>query len=168
MGRSVALLLGFLVACGGAGASLPPGSSDAGQTVDSNQGTPGDSAGGGDASQGDAGPCPQLGGAYGSIQQTGQGCGDFNALARECVKQTQCDIKLTSTVTTGPAAVNGEAQLDMAGSIAGASVTLGTVQRSGCTGSWNPSTDELTLDCGGMGTGQSCAVTMTRSSPMCP
>ena len=39
-----------------------------------------------------------------------------------------------------------------------------TYNGSGCTGSWSSTTSNLTIDCGGTGTSQSCVVTLTRTS----
>jgi hypothetical protein len=56
----------------------------------------------------------------------------------------------------------------MDGSFTGAAITEGTGNRTGCTGTWNAGTSTLTVDCGGVGSSQSCIATLTRSSLTCP
>jgi hypothetical protein len=111
----------------------------------------------------DAGPCPDQHGAY-SIAISGQGCGDLNASAPECITQSACTITLASS----GGALNGTAALAMDGSFTGAAITEGTGNRTGCVGMWNPGTSVLTVDCGGVGTSQSCRATLTRTSKTCP
>ena len=111
----------------------------------------------------DAGPCPDQHGAY-AISISGQGCGDLSASASECVTQSACAI----TFASSGAALNGTAMLGMDGSFTGAAITEGTVNRTGCTGTWASGTSTLTVDCGGIGTSQSCVATLTRTSKTCP
>jgi hypothetical protein len=111
----------------------------------------------------DAGPCPDQHGAY-SISISGQGCGDLNATGSECVTQNACTI----TFASSGGALNGTAMLGMDGSFTGAAITEGTVNRTGCTGTWAAGTSTLTVDCGGIGTSQSCVATLTRTSKTCP
>jgi hypothetical protein len=115
----------------------------------------------------DAGPCPDQHGAY-SIAISGQGCGDLNATAPECITQTACAITFASNAPGGPTALNGTAMLAMDGSFTGAAITEGTGNRTGCVGAWNASSSTLTVDCGGVGTSQSCRATLTRTSSTCP
>jgi hypothetical protein len=115
----------------------------------------------------DAGACPDQHGAY-SIVLSGQGCGDLNASAPECITQSTCSITLASSAPSGGNALNGTAMLGMDGSFTGAAITEGTVNRTGCTGTWNASASALTVDCGGVGSSQSCIATLTRTSKTCP
>jgi hypothetical protein len=98
-----------------------------------------------DAPSADAGPCTGERGAY-SISLSGQGCGDLNASAPECI---------------------GTASLGADGSFSGAAITEGTGNRTGCVGTWNAATSTLTVDCGGVGSSQSCRATLTRTSMTC-
>jgi hypothetical protein len=115
----------------------------------------------------DAGSCPDQHGAY-SVALTGQGCGDLNASAPQCITQSACTITLASSASTGGNALNGSAMLGLDGAFTGAAITEGTVNRTGCVGMWNASTSVLTVDCGGVGTSQSCRATLTRTSKTCP
>lgn len=117
----------------------------------------------------DAGPCPDVFGSY-SVQVAGQGCGDLNANAPQCLKGTTmtCAAHFVSVPASGPGAVNGQAMLTSDGSFTNAMLLFGTVQRSGCVGSWDSATSTMTADCGGMGSSQSCVVTLTRTSVTCP
>src|SRR5882724_11559895 len=96
----------------------------------------------------DAGPCPDQHGAY-SVSIAGQGCGDL-AAGPECITQIACEI----TFASNGMALNGTASLGMDGAFTGAAITEGTLNRTGCTGTWNESTSTLTVDCGGVGTSQ--------------
>jgi hypothetical protein len=156
-----------LIACSGASSTV---GGDGGSTGDAS----GSSSGGADASMtdsggGDAGPCPDISGAFGQIATSGQGCGDINASAPECIMLAQqiCAFQLVSAPTTGKAAVNGVVDLQSDASFSGAALQEGTVQRTGCTGQWSAASQTLTLDCGGMGSSQSCIVTMTRTGSTC-
>ena len=115
----------------------------------------------------DAGPCPDQHGAY-SVAISGQGSGDLNASAPECVTQSACTITFASSAPAGGNALNGTAMPAMDGSFTGAAITEGTANRSGCVGMWNASTSTLTIDCGGVGSSQSCRATLTRTSKTCP
>jgi hypothetical protein len=110
----------------------------------------------------DAGPCPDQHGAY-TIALSGQGCGDLSATGPECVTQSACAITFAST----GGGLSGTATLGMDGSFTGAAITEGTGNRTGCTGTWNAGTSTLTVDCGGVGTSQSCVATLTRTSLTC-
>lgn len=117
----------------------------------------------------DAGPCPDISGGYGQIATTGQGCGDINTNAPECIMLAQqlCAFQLVSATSGVKPAVNGVVDLQSDGSFSGAALQEGTVQRSGCTGQWSAANQTLTLDCGGMGSSQSCVVTMKRTGATC-
>jgi hypothetical protein len=145
--------------------------SGASGTVGGDGGSSGDATGGSSGSGGgtDAGPCPDISGAYGQITLTGQGCGDINAMAPECIMAAQqiCAFQLVSAPSTGNAAVNGAVDLQNDGSFSGAALQFGTVQRTGCVGQWDAATQTLTLDCGGTGSSQSCTVAMKRTGSTC-
>jgi hypothetical protein len=113
-------------------------------------------------------PCPDELGAY-TVMLMGAGCGDLAAAAPQCIKagNAPCQVQLVSQGTTGNA-LNGTVDLDMSGNFANGAVTEGTVQRTGCTGMWNAATSQLTVDCGGMGSSQSCIAVLTRTGNACP
>jgi hypothetical protein len=135
---------------------------DAGLGGDSNpQGTDAAEAGGGDA-----GPCPDEHGAY-SVALAGAGCGDLAASAPQCIQQNTCTITFGSSGSGGTKALNGDATLLIDGVFTGAAIKEGSVQRTGCTGTWNATTSTLTVDCGGVGSSQSCIATLTRTSMTC-
>jgi hypothetical protein len=119
--------------------------------------------GGSKGSNTDAGPCPDQQGAY-KVALTGQGCGDLSASAALCITQSACAITLASSGS----GMNGTAMLGMDGSFTGAAITEGTGNRTGCTGTWSAGASSLTVDCGGVGTSQSCDATLTRTSSSCP
>jgi hypothetical protein len=56
----------------------------------------------------------------------------------------------------------------MSGNFASGAVKEGSVQRSGCTGAWNAAAAQLTVDCGGVGSSQSCIATLVRTGSSCP
>jgi hypothetical protein len=115
-------------------------------------------------------PCPDVTGAYQVTVIDGQGCGDLNALAPECIRGrgSMCDVSLQSQVPAGAAAaINGNASIQNDGSFSGAALTEGTGNRTGCVGSWNAATSTMTVDCGGMGSSQSCVVALTRTKALC-
>jgi len=182
----IVIPLGALVACGGSGSTIgngtdgggiDSGASDSAARADTSTGN--DSGRGSDSASdssapdtalpdGPAPPCPDVAGAY-SVMAAGQGCGDLSTSAAQCITQTSCHLMLVSgTAGGGAAAVNGLTQLDMSGAFMGAALQFGTVQRTGCTGQWDPIMQALTVDCGGMGTSQSCIVTLTRTGNTCP
>jgi hypothetical protein len=85
------------------------------------------------------------------------------------VRQTACAISFVSNGSgAGGNALNGNASLSGTGDFSGAAIREGTVQRTGCTGTWNGATSTLTVDCGGMGTSQSCVATLVRTAAVCP
>jgi hypothetical protein len=53
------------------------------------------------------------------------------------------------------------------GSFDGAALTEGTVDRTGCTGTWDATTSTMTVDCGGTGSSQSCVVALTQTGTKC-
>jgi hypothetical protein len=114
------------------------------------------------------GACPDELGAY-TVMVTGAGCSDLTAGAPQCIKagSSPCQVQLVSQGSAG-AALNGTVDLDMAGSFANGAITEGTVRRTGCTGTWNSATSQLTVDCGGVGSSQSCIATLTRTGNTCP
>jgi hypothetical protein len=80
--------------------------------------------------------------------------------------QRICAFQLVSS-GSGGTAVNGVIDLQNDGSFSGAALQFGSVQRTGCVGQWDAGMQTLTLDCGGMGSSQSCIVTMTRTGSSC-
>jgi hypothetical protein len=82
------------------------------------------------------------------------------------VGAASCQVQLVSQGAAG-SALNGTVALDMSGNFASGAVKEGSVQRTGCTGSWNPAASQLTVDCGGLGTSQSCVATLVRTGS-CP
>jgi hypothetical protein len=118
----------------------------------------------------DGGACPDITGGYDPIMTTGAGCGDLDTTASECITAagaTGCDFQLASNPGDTGTAVTGTITLAMDGSFSGAALTFGTAGRSGCTGQWDAGSQTLTLDCGGVGSSQSCIVTMVLSSSTC-
>jgi hypothetical protein len=110
-------------------------------------------------------------GAY-TMSATGQGCMSLDPSAKECIKETGslCVILLTSGL---PGAMNngidGTATLDSNGDFTNATLKEGSATRTGCTGTWMPGNpSKMVVDCGGMGTSQSCVVTLTRTGDVCP
>jgi hypothetical protein len=153
--KTVSFAALILTACSG---TSGPGIGDAAPDGDSQAG---------DATGGDAGGCPDEHGAY-SIMLSGQGCGDLSSSAPECVKQTACALTFVSSSPGGPGkGLNGTANLASDGSFMGAAITEGTAMRTGCTGVWTEATSTLIVDCGGMGSSQSCVATLTRTSMTC-
>ncbi len=140
-----------------------------GSVVDSTANGDGPTTGDGGSQDGNmVAACPDLSGAYtGGIVASGQGCGNLNVDANECIQQMGCHIVFLSTSLTGTPAVTGEAQIDNVGAFMGAGLVLGTNMRTGCTGQWDAQTQTLTVDCGGTGSAQSCTVTMTRKQARC-
>jgi hypothetical protein len=101
----------------------------------------------------------------------GQGCGDVTATAPQCIKQgnSPCQIVLVSGSAGGIAgALSGTVDIDVTGGFTDGAIKEGTVQRTGCVGVWNAATAALTVDCGDVGTAQSCIATLTRTSSACP
>ncbi len=126
-----------------------------------------------DASTGDAiamdarmAPCPDEHGKY-TVVATGLGCGDLIAAAPQCITQTQCAITLSSSGTGGTKALNGDANLANDGSFTGAAIKEGSINRTGCVGTWDANTSKLTVDCGGVGSTQSCHAVLTRAALNC-
>jgi hypothetical protein len=178
------VLVACVVALGMSGCgdnSAPPGNSGGAGGSAGSGGTGGNGGTGGtdglvpdasvDAPEADAGPCPDVSGRYSNLMTTGAGCGDINTSAPQCIQGTStvCFAHFSSVVPGGgTGAVNGGAMLQMDGSFSGASIILGTAQRTGCIGSWNESTSTMTANCGGTGSSQSCTVTMVRTGATCP
>jgi hypothetical protein len=124
--------------------------------------------GGTDASSDGASvPCPDELGAY-TVMTAGPGCGDLAAGAPQCIQvgAASCQVQLVSQGAAG-SALNGTVDLDMSGNFASGAVKEGSVQRTGCTGTWNPAASQLTVDCGGVGTTQSCIATLVRTDTTC-
>jgi len=155
----------------GGGATAGGSSGDGGSA--GSAGTSGTGGAAGSSTGGSAGGanCPDVFGTYGTITTLGAGCGDINASAPQCIKGTTsaCALHFTSVVPGGgPGAVNGGANLKSDGTFEGASIILGSVQRSGCIGSWSESSSTMEVTCGGTGSSQSCTVSLVRTSTTCP
>ena len=117
----------------------------------------------------DSATCPNLVGGYTMVMTVGAGCGDLNTSAPQCVQGlSACSIHFVSAPAGATGAVNGGATLLTDGTFSNASLIFGTVQRSGCVGSWNAAANTLTATCGGTGSSQSCTVTMVRTAATCP
>lgn len=171
-----------LSGCGSSGTSGGAGISDAstgGTSASggaSSGGASGSSSGGASGGQtntggaAEAGSCPDVFGSF-TVASVGQGCGDLNTSAPQCIKGTTsvCALHFYSVLPDGgTAAVNGGATLGADGTFSGAAIILGTVQRTGCVGAWNASTSTMSVTCGGTGTSQSCTANLTRTSNLCP
>jgi hypothetical protein len=145
-----------------------PATPDAGGSRDGAVGSPDSGDAGSDAP---IAACPDVRGAYAIVVVEGLGCGDLNSTAPQCIRQGQpaaCGIAFRSTTSGGAMpAVDGNASLENNGTFADASLTEGSVDRSGCTGSWNPATSTLTVDCGGSGSAQSCVLALKRTGAVC-
>jgi hypothetical protein len=153
---------------GSSGAS----SSGSGSGGLSSSGGPGDASA--DAPTDAPAACPDLGGFYSITPVQGLGCGSgFNASASECIHQQACDISIIVMVTPPDGGFNigitGLATLASDGSFTSAALREGTLNRTGCTGTWDSGSGTLTVDCGGVDSGQACLVTLTRTSSIaCP
>ncbi len=163
---------------GGGGDGAQP-AQDSGGSTDGSAGM--DASGGGDgavstADAGDAGrdaqgaPCPNLHGTYSITPIEGQGCGSsFNMSAPQCIRQTSCGIVFASSAPDGGmSAINGDATLLDNGTFSGAALSEGTLNRTGCTGTWNVGTSTLTVDCGGTSSSQACVLALQRTGNSCP
>ncbi len=124
--------------------------------------------GGGDAGDagGDAPACPDEHGAY-SVSVSGAGCGDLDPTAAQCVQQVGCSVSFISNPAGAQRALNGSTAIGADGSFASAAITEGSTSRSGCTGTWDNTSQTLTVDCGGTGSSQSCVATLTRTGATC-
>lgn len=109
---------------------------------------------------GEAGACPQIAGFY-AVAATGLACPDQPDTSF-CIKQSGCTIELDGQKFQGQITVGPD------GSFTNATVVEGQQTRSGCVGNWDPKLSILTIDCGGVGTTQSCGLRLTRSAPVCP
>src|SRR5215472_12602459 len=133
--------------------------------------SPGDASDASDAaSDASAAPCPDVHGAYAVAAVDATGCGSsFNVGARQCIRQGQsaaCGIQFQSTGGS-TVAINGDATLQNDGSFSGAALTEGTLNRTGCTGTWDPGSSTLTVDCGGTGSSQACVLSLKRTGATC-
>jgi len=126
-------------------------------------GTKGGAPDGGGA---DAATCPDEHGAY-SIALSGAGCGDLASAAAQCVQQVGCGVSFISSPSGSQRALNGSTTIGADGSFSGAVITEGSSSRSGCTGTWDATSQTLTVDCGGTGSSQSCVATLTRTGATC-
>jgi hypothetical protein len=131
-----------------------------------------------DATQGDSGPssdaaadaesgdCPDEGGKY-AVLATGAGCGNLASSGVGCITQSVCAITLAPSGAVNSTDLMGTANVQVDGSFQNATFMEGTSSRTGCVGTWDPTTSKLTIDCGGMGTAQSCSAVLTRTAMTC-
>jgi hypothetical protein len=121
---------------------------------------------------GPAAACPDVTGSYAVTIVQAVGCGDLSANARQCIRASVASICDVTFVSASPAgsilAINGNASIQVDGSFTGAALREGTVQRTGCTGTWDAPTSTMTVDCGGSGSAQSCVVSLLRTNTKCP
>jgi len=131
---------------GGSDGSVGPGMPDAGGGMpDAGGGMP------------DAGPsCPDLTGVYAVSAPLMDPCA-IDTTATVTITAVGCDLTLTSSGGIGTA-VEGMVGVDAIGGFAGASLTLGTMSKSGCTGTWTDATSTLAIACGAGPTG--CSATL--------
>jgi hypothetical protein len=165
--------MGKIDAAGAGGDSAQPteGGDDAtanGDATASDDGpptVPGDSA-----SDAPNAPCPDVSGAYSVSIVQAAGCGDLNPTARQCIQQNPqgCSIMFVSQGLANVSAINGDPTLQNDGSFDSGALKEGSVNRTGCTGSWDAATSTMTVDCGGSGSSQSCVVALTRTGARCP
>ncbi len=127
----------------------------------------------------DGGGCPNTLGGYSLLVATGLGCGDLKTTAKQCIvpggigpTSNKCFIRFNSEQPGPDRAVNGPngggLDLKSDGTFDNAALKEGSINRTGCTGSFDSATQTMTVICGGTGTSQSCTVTMVRSSLTCP
>jgi hypothetical protein len=160
----------------GDGATAKDGASDAladsaaEGAADATGDAPGDVQGGDAPNDVTNAACPDESGAYSVavVAGQGQGCGDLNTNAPECIVQTGCNVVFRSNVPGGTPAINGDPALQTDGSFSGGALKEGTGNRTGCTGTWDVSASTLTVDCGGLSSTQACEVTLTRTATKCP
>jgi hypothetical protein len=116
-------------------------------------------------------PCPYVGGAYAVTLVEAAGCADLNPAAPQCIRQDRqagCGITFVSQgLATVGAAINGDPTLQNDGSFGDGSLKEGTVNRGGCTGTWDATRSTMTVDCGGTGSSQSCVVALKRTADIC-
>ena len=118
---------------------------------------------------GGAAACPDVLGAY-SLVKIGLGCADLSITAPQCIKATPaaCTVLFASPDSTQGKGVTGQVAIDMNGDFSNGMITLGTQQRSGCTGTWNQATSQMAVNCGGQNASmQMCTATLTRTAPDC-
>jgi hypothetical protein len=132
-------------------------------------GTGGTAASSTSASTGSGGgpPCPDANGTYATISHQGAGCGDITDTATACVvSPAMCTFDADSGNSIG-ASIHGEFVLAQDGTFDNAAIRIGSVQRTGCTGSFSGGT--LVVVCGGTNpsSSQYCAVTLTRTGGAC-
>jgi hypothetical protein len=159
---------------GGADALLDVGSGgDDASTTDATGDAVADvtSDGAGDVQSATDGPaplCPDVAGAYAITLVDAQGCGDLNPLAKQCIQQTGCAVVFQSSASGGAKpAINGDPMLQQDGSFSGGALKEGTVNRTGCTGTWDQGLSTMTVDCGGTGSSQACVASLRRVGDTC-
>jgi hypothetical protein len=164
------ILCSMCLACGGPEFAIASGEGEGGPSGADARGTSDAPPDTGPVVGGDAATpaCPNVAGAYAVAIVDAIGCGDLSITAPQCIQQNSqaCAITFVSQDSTNTAAINGDATLQDR-TFGGAQLKEGTVDRSGCTGVWDPTTSTLTVDCGGVGTAQSCVVSLRRTAAHC-
>jgi hypothetical protein len=171
-------LVGVLSACGGSEATSTVGpdaaASDAQTAQDANAPVEAES-GAFEASAEDAdaaASCPDISGQYG-VQTSGGGCGSVFGSTSPCIRQGQgsCHVAFQSSAAGGgdggPAAINGDVQLAPDGSFENGNLTVGTIPRMGCTGSWDSASSTMTVTCGGLDASDGCVMHLKRYASTC-
>jgi hypothetical protein len=149
----------------GCGSSFSP-AADAGAPADAASDA-GDAGSSSDAAA-DAinGACPEEEGKYGVVA-TGSGCGNLASSGVGCITQSECAITLAPSGAVNSTDLMGTAEVQSDGSFQNATFMEGASTRTGCVGTWDPATSKLTIDCGGVGTTQSCHAVLTRTAMTC-
>src|SRR6185503_18616022 len=101
----------------------------------------------------DAG-CPDALGTFAVNNAQGLLCGDYSELASQEIRSAgqACSLNFISPNDAGVGpGINGGATLGSDGTFSGATLTLGTVARSPCAGTWSEVNQEITVVCGNPG-----------------
>jgi hypothetical protein len=136
----------------GATASGGSGATDSGGSGGSETGEAGSANAG--ASVGGAANCPDVFADYDIVETDGM-CGDLDDQVTQSLEGTTANCFL-HFVSEG--ALNSGADLDENGDFEGATLYVGSAQRSPCSGDYEPSDGSLVVTCGGAG--DACTVTL--------
>jgi hypothetical protein len=66
-----------------------------------------------------------------------------------CIKQSGCDLMITTSAQSSGPGVSGTSTIDPLGGFTNGAIKEGTTQRTGCLGVWDQTKSELTIACGG-------------------
>lgn len=93
--------------------------------------------------------CPDLFGTY-TIKTAAGMCGDLNKSAPQAIdgNDVTCAAHFVSAPAKGKAGINGGASLNAKGDFKGAKLILGSMTRTGCTGTYNALAQTMTVKCG--------------------